>query len=1117
MKTTKLAGMAVVLFMLLLWMSGLATLQAQPTTGPGVDPNALLLMDFEDGDVTGWTTNTIGRGEKVSVELMDADNGDPVRFGRYAVKLNWDLTEAQSNQTLACLYSPPGDAYVIPASSVSQRKIGMWIYASPECEKNIWFRLQQFTPPGSTPGVDAGYITVFGNEISYTYWTGWKYHEFIIPADHTNKKMGPPSKTTPSYGMFRLLQAGSGTGGKQLTKGYFIIDNIRVTTVAEDVSKPTISSLTGNGTALSGATLQTGAITLSAAYSDTGGSAESSGINASSACFTVDGVLYKTGDANFTSDATTATLTGLKLRNGTHTVVAHVEDNFGNMQTSTATFTVDDPSVEATTITLVPDNEAHVGNMFEMKINTNKSQDIKELDITIELGTLGSIDATNGVVFAPSVTNKSFNFNTTSRQLTIHLENDHTASAVETLATIKINIPESCISSDAIRCNPVLSTAKYSDDVTEPFSLFAAFSKPALSTYNFTVLKRIVGTDGEVLVTDLSGNPVSGATVYANSISGTTDANGVALFNFTTSQQAIDMYAGKDGKFSYTSIVRTLTPQLTNIPSSIRSGTTIDPTTSKTIVWMSNPVTTLDPVIIKIAKKADGESSFVQHTGISEILEFDAGNAVTKGSKVTVTGLEPGTDYIYQLGDGTNWSPTREFTTTTVTNKFSFSAYGDLQATSTSDMAHWLAAATTLEALPTKPFFSLNVGDIVDNDNNWGYHSYYSQLFDQRSGFANIDLTAAYGNHEYMGTENAKIIKFLNAHPTLQPSPNYDIDKIGDGSYATVYGNMLVIGLDWEHKGGGYTALARQTEQAKWMDEVMTLHADKTWKIVTLHYEIPNSSFTSTALATLGPVLDKHNVQIVFCGHGHTFRRVQVKNNVWTPSSYTRTAAPVKGAGTMHWQLGGMRPSDGNSQRWVFGEVDGKKITFTVRNGSNEIVDNECFTLYASEINNYAVNFNTVSGNGTLTATVDGTAITTGNQIADDRYIVFTATPDTDYKVKEWKLNGSVVGDAKNTFTLFGLEAASTITVEFEYNKVGIEDVSASDLTISPNPFADVVRIANAEDSTLQIMDVTGTMVHSQKIAGAEETIRLENLSSGVYFFHVKKDGQAKTVKMIKK
>lgn len=1031
MKTQKM----ILLLVLLFCISGVITINAQPTSGPGIDPNALLLMDFENGDISGWTKNTINRGEKVSVELMDAENGDPVRFGRYAVKLNWDLTAGQTGTTLACLYAPPANAFVIPAAP-NPRKIGMWIYASPECKGNLWFRLQLFSPPGAA-GSSSTVVAVFGNEPSYAgiNWTGWKYHEFTFPTGGANKQLGPPAAATPSYGMFRLLQEKSGdaTLGRQLTKGYFIIDNVRVTSgnVTEDTTRPVISSLTGNGTALNNATFNTGEINLSAGYSD-----NLSGINIQSASFTVNGVLYKAGNTDFTADASSATLSGLKLRNGSHTVLAYVEDNFGNIQTSTATFTVNDPNVEATTVTLVPDAQAQVGNVFEMKINTNNSQDIKELDITLEMNQYASMDATNGVVFAGSVTEGTYNYNASNNQLTIQLKNDHTAAAVETLATIKVKISKNSNPDDVLRCTPIVATATYGDDTSGAFSLFSAFSRPVLATYNLTVLKRIVGVPGEVLVTNLNGNPIAGATIYADAVSGVTGANGIASFNFTASEQAVNMYAEKESKYSYTHIVRTLTPKLTSTPSAIRSGTTPDPSNSKTIVWMANPATAAEPSIIKIAKKSDGEGSFQQFTGITKILEFDAisSSGVAKGSKVTVTGLVPGTTYIYQVGDGTNWSATREFTTTTTTSKFSFSAYGDLQATGSADMALWISAGETIESMEQKPFFSLNVGDIVDNDNNWAYHAHYSSLFDQRTGFANIDMVATYGNHEYMGTPNADIIKFLNGHHALEPSEKYDIAKVGDGTYASVYGNMIVIGLDWESKGAGFTALQRQTEQVKWLDEVLTIHAHKTWKVVTLHYEVPNTGFTSTSLATLGPVFDKHDVQIVFSGHGHTFRRVQIKNNVWTPSSYSRTATPVFGAGTMYWQLGGMRPSDGNSQRWVLGEVDNNTIQFTVRNGSNVIVENECFTL--TTVGETPDNVNNINGN--------------------------------------------------------------------------------RNIKVYPNAFTESINISGAENSMLQVMDITGSRVHQQRITTDNEAVYMKSLSAGVYFLHIEKDELVNTIKVIK-
>ncbi len=1017
------------LFALLFVGIAVSTLQAQPTSGPGIDPNALLIMDFEEGSIAGWTTNTINRGEKNSVELMDAEKGDPVRFGRYAVKLNWDFTAAEENTTLASLYSPPANAFEIPAAP-NPRTIGMWIYASPECRNNIWFRLQLFSPPGAA-GSGSSVNAAFGNEPSYANinWEGWKYHEFTFPAEAANKKLGPPQSTTPSYGVFRLLQEKSGTGGRQLTKGYFIIDNVRVTTASEDITKPSINSLKGNNVNLANANFTTGNVDFSATYSD-----NLSGINVASALFTVNGVIYKAGNAGFTANETTASLTGLNLRNGTHTVVFHVEDKFGNIQTQSATFNVNDPEAVTTTISLVPDAEALVGNQFEMKINTNNSTDIKALDITIELNQFASVNATTGVSFGSSVTNGEFTYNPANHQLTINIENDHTVAQTENLATIKVDISKNSNPDDVLRVSPVLSTVTFADDYNTSFTLFSAFSRPVKAHYNIKALKRIMGVPGEILVTDLNDNPVTGATVYGGSAQGTTGANGVATVNFTSAVAGVNVYAAKDGKYSYTHIVRVLEPKLTAVPSAIRSGTTVDPSTSKTIVWMANPATALEPSIMKIAKKSDGESAFVEHTGITKILEFDAvaSSGIVKGSKVTVTGLQPATEYIYKVGDGTNWTPTREFTTTSNTSKFTFSAFGDYQATGAGDKTHWLAAAQTLSNLETKPFFSLNVGDIVDNDSRWDYHSHYSSIFDDRPVFANIDMVSGYGNHEYMGTVNAEYIKFLNGHPQIEPSTKYNIDIVGDGSYYAVYGNMLVITLDWESKGQGYSAPQRQNEQVKWLREVLENHKNLTWKVIDIHYEIPNTNFTPGSMATLGPVLDEYGVNISFCGHGHTFRRVQVKGGTWTPSNYTRTAAPVEGAGTMHWQLGGLRPSDGNNQRWVMGEVDGNTINFTVRDGSNNVVTNECFTLTSS---------------------------VTGDEI--------------------------VMNDA-------------------------------AEIKIFPNPVSEYFSISGAENALLQVTDLTGTVVYSQRIGSSLEYINTEKLTAGVYFIQVEKDKQVKVSKIIK-
>jgi uncharacterized repeat protein (TIGR02543 family) len=90
-------------------------------------------------------------------------------------------------------------------------------------------------------------------------------------------------------------------------------------------------------------------------------------------------------------------------------------------------------------------------------------------------------------------------------------------------------------------------------------------------------------------------------------------------------------------------------------------------------------------------------------------------------------------------------------------------------------------------------------------------------------------------------------------------------------------------------------------------------------------------------------------------------------------------------------------------------------------------------TLYAQwEINTYKVTFS-AGANGSLTAEVDETSITSGTNVEHFKKVIFIATPSTGYQVKAWKVNNEVVaGETGVTYTIASLEGAVTVTVEFE-------------------------------------------------------------------------------------
>lgn len=1102
MRTKKLAIMAKMCLMVLLCLSGGVLANAQ-IPGPGVDPNAIMLDDFESGTHAKWTPRPGSRGEKVTFEIMKASNGDLVRFGEYALKVNIDFTGAQAQQTLTAQISPVDRA--IPGNASGGKRLGMWVYATAGVE-GMWFRIST-RPAGATSGVTNTNLSAKIN------WTGWKYVQCDIPAGHEFHPDGIRFLVLKGYPNY-------------YTNGYVVIDNIRVInkSFSEDLVPPSISSFTANGTNLGG-TFTTNQIDLLAEFRDGGN--PPSGINHSHINMIVDGYAYKTGDAGFEINQTenTVSLKGVNLSNGVHNVVAHVEDNFGHITDRTGSFTIEAQEGEVTTVTAEPVAQAHVGNPFEMKINTNNSKNIKELELVIEFNNIVSVDAINGVTFAPSAQGSSYSFNSNNGNLKINLKNDIAAEAVKTLATINVNISKNSNPTDVLRCAPVSAKAMYSDGTSSLFSLFTAFTRDVLATYDYKVNKRIVGAMGEVFVSDFNGIPQSGATVYAlneaktNVIaSAVTNAEGIASgMNFADVAQAVNIYAEKDGKYSYTRLIRTLNPLLTQDPTYIKSGITADPMTSKTITWISNPIQAGEPSIMKLAKKSEGEGAFKEFIGTTKIIEYNAvvSNGVAKGSSVTVTGLEPGTTYIYKVGDGKIWSATNEFTTVVSTKKFSFNAFGDLQASSDAEMNRFLAAAKTIEEMPERSLFNLNVGDIVDNDDRFDFYSYCGLLYNKRPGFANIDMVAAYGNHEYMGNADADNIKFFNGHHTVAPSDKYDAKVVGTGSYAVEYENMIVIALDWAHKGGASVS-AIHTEQAKWLEDILS-KTNKTWKVVTLHYPIyPNESTPGTK-GIFSPIFDKYNVQLVFCGHGHTFERVQVyKGEYLMPISDKRTFTPVIG-GTIHFQLGDMTSTGGNG-RWINCAVDGKKMDFTVRDANNNIVEKECFTLYAAPVNEYVVTFSAIQNIGTLTATVDGEAIASGDKVQEGKDIVFTAACSLEeYQLDKWTLNGNTILDLKGaTYTLSDLSEASTVTVEF-HKVAGVEGVLDSNIKVYPNPFVDILNVVGAENSTLQVVDVAGLVVHTQNITSSDENINLEKLLPGMYFFQLKKEGQVKIVKGIKK
>jgi hypothetical protein len=104
----------------------------------------------------------------------------------------------------------------------------------------------------------------------------------------------------------------------------------------------------------------------------------------------------------------------------------------------------------------------------------------------------------------------------------------------------------------------------------------------------------------------------------------------------------------------------------------------------------------------------------------------------------------------------------------------------------------------------------------------------------------------------------------------------------------------------------------------------------------------------------------------------------------------------------------------------------------------------------------------------------------------------------------------TVTATSTEDATKYGI---ATVTVE---SLTGIAETLQITTNLYPNPFAGTLHLTGAEGCTLHVITAGGTMVHTQKVVNPDETIGLEQLPAGVYFFRLEKDGKMKTVKAIK-
>ena len=152
-----------------------------------------------------------------------------------------------------------------------------------------------------------------------------------------------------------------------------------------------------------------------------------------------------------------------------------------------------------------------------------------------------------------------------------------------------------------------------------------------------------------------------------------------------------------------------------------------------------------------------------------------------------------------------------------------------------------------------------------------------------------------------------------------------------------------------------------------------------------------------------------------------------------------------------------------------------------------------------------------------ITATVEpaeGGTATGGGTYAYGDEVTITVETNEDWAFLNWTENGTVVSEEK-TYT-FIATASRDLVANLIYT-VGVGEQMGNNITLYPNPVNDKLTIeAEAALGTVEIYNLMGALVYSQKGCTNKVEINTSDLQSGIYFIRMTNDNASETRRFVK-
>lgn len=235
--------------------------------------------------------------------------------------------------------------------------------------------------------------------------------------------------------------------------------------------------------------------------------------------------------------------------------------------------------------------------------------------------------------------------------------------------------------------------------------------------------------------------------------------------------------------------------------------------------------------------------------------------------KVYVYDLEPGTSYIYRVGDAQKnlWSEDCTLITDDGDDKFAFITITDVQASSNENFEQ--ASHTLIGALKVAPHagFIANLGDFVNDNTNEEWDWYFKNFAFANNHYTQVPVA---GNHDGNITNKFNTNNFKNTF-ALDESDNQSLEGV---YYSFDYGNTHIAVLNTNDM------YPMTQAQRNWLINDMK-QSDATWKIVMMHRALYsagkniNKPDTVIMRNVLLPIIDELGIDMVYAGHDHMYLR----------------------------------------------------------------------------------------------------------------------------------------------------------------------------------------------------------------------------------------------------